>query len=93
MDFNWTNNNKKTLLFHHQTFHAVDQKTDDDLWSIQQCNTKFSLDLKLYTIPSKTEQLLRNCLGNRIRSLNFVKNSFHKIALHVTTKFMTERFV
>lgn len=77
MDFNWTNNSKKTLLFHHQTFLAVDQKTDDDLWSIQQCNTKFSLNLKLYTIPSKTEQLL----------------AFHKIALHVATKFMTERFV
>ena len=81
---------------------AEDQKDDQQLQNIAQGKIESSLNLKYFTIPGSTKQLLCDCTGNRIRP--FITERFRNAALQAThqlshpgtrttAKLMTERFV
>lgn len=81
---------------------ADDQTTDDELQNIQQGKCKSSLNLKFFSIPGSTKQLLCDCSDDRIRP--FITKRFRHAALQAThhlshpgtrgtAKLMTERFV
>uniref|UniRef100_A0AAG5DRP6 RNA-directed DNA polymerase n=1 Tax=Anopheles atroparvus TaxID=41427 RepID=A0AAG5DRP6_ANOAO len=81
---------------------ADDQKTDDELQTIQQCKSKLSLNLKFFSIPGSKKQLLCDSNGDLIRP--FITKRFRDAALRATNqlshpgtrataKLMTDRFV